>query len=845
MKFIDRLPTRPGRVKITLEDGSSYFATMERADDPTVEGTPLNAENLNRLASKSGAFEDGTTAHTKPVPTDAAPYAEVVEIGGMTRKCKHIYNGWLETEFEISSQYNGYSGISKFFDVPKSWYGKTICYSALVNNTSTDQYAGLGIWAIDKNGTEINLKSKSNRTIVYAGQCDRIMYSVPITDEYVSIAFGLSVVAPDSAIIWREPMVEFGDAPSEYEPYFEGLRSAPVTEVESVGVNILPFPYFNMNASHDGGNMVANADGGISLSGTPTSIIYLYLYSGAPLKGVVTLSASGTFSNASLFLTLYNANGEIIYDGETISGLTCDLDAYPLATHMEIMLKRQGNNVALSGVCYPMLNRGTTALPYAPYARKTLPIPETVQVLDGYGWGINADCYNYIDWEKRQFVKRVEKVGFDGSPDEYWMMNQFSNLSAYIIPFLNKTLKSNIICDKFEDLPHITGQVDGTVGVAVEGVDANNGGVFFGVKGLASSVEEWRNYLASNPVTVVIALDIPIITDISDILPADNLIGVEGGGTVTMVNEYGYDVPNTVTFYEGKNEVVGADTFVGDLYGTAARAEVAMDVPAWAKQPSKPTYTAAEIGAAPAGFGRGNLITAYCLSESDVWIDKINSILKNLPYGLTYRISFQDYWTVPTQICNGILWKSGESDALVRGTSYDGITIQRSMKNGVWHPWEYINPPMELGVEYRTTERMNGKAVYKKLDSSGKLLMRLDGETEWKDYVYNATNAVNDGEGNNIVTTYMTKSEAAILGRVATGTYVGREDLAQTVTIGFKPKFITAIRQINKDRFFYIAGDGTGTFHETATGFTTGYSTEEYRHPTNYAGETYTYFAIG
>jgi hypothetical protein len=46
----------------------------------------------------------------------------------------------------------------------------------------------------------------------------------------------------------------------------------------------------------------------------------------------------------------------------------------------------------------------------------------------------------------------------------------------------------------------------------------------------------------------------PVITDISDLLPADNLIGVKGGGTVTMVNEHKYDVPSEIV-YQVKSEV--------------------------------------------------------------------------------------------------------------------------------------------------------------------------------------------------------------------------------------------------------------------------------------------------
>ena len=47
--FVDRKSTYPNRYKITNENGNSDYATLERADEPTVLGTPLNAETLNKL----------------------------------------------------------------------------------------------------------------------------------------------------------------------------------------------------------------------------------------------------------------------------------------------------------------------------------------------------------------------------------------------------------------------------------------------------------------------------------------------------------------------------------------------------------------------------------------------------------------------------------------------------------------------------------------------------------------------------------------------------------------------------------------------------------------------------
>jgi hypothetical protein len=46
-------------------------------------------------------------------------------------------------------------------------------------------------------------------------------------------------------------------------------------------------------------------------------------------------------------------------------------------------------------------------------------------------------------------------------------------------------------------------------------------------------------------------------------------------------------------------------------------------------------------------------------------------------------------------------------------TAYSG-KIQRIRRNGTWSPWEFETPNMANDVEYRTTERWSGKAVYVK-----------------------------------------------------------------------------------------------------------------------------------
>ena len=62
--FVDRVPTKLGRVKITPENGgASYYAIIERADDPAVTGTALSAANLN-AAQEPYIFLNATSAST-------------------------------------------------------------------------------------------------------------------------------------------------------------------------------------------------------------------------------------------------------------------------------------------------------------------------------------------------------------------------------------------------------------------------------------------------------------------------------------------------------------------------------------------------------------------------------------------------------------------------------------------------------------------------------------------------------------------------------------------------------------------------------------------------------------
>lgn len=51
------------------------------------------------------------------------------------------------------------------------------------------------------------------------------------------------------------------------------------------------------------------------------------------------------------------------------------------------------------------------------------------------------------------------------------------------------------------------------------------------------------------------------------------------------------------------------------------------------------------------------------------------------------------------------------------------LAVRKASDNGdgSWGEWEYINPPMESGIEYRTTERFWGRPVYYKIIDCGQI----------------------------------------------------------------------------------------------------------------------------
>ena len=75
MVFEDRVAKYPGRWTMVKKDGTSEVVTLVRNDEPSVEGTPINAATLNELSTVAGALNASEEAKESAAQSSASEKA--------------------------------------------------------------------------------------------------------------------------------------------------------------------------------------------------------------------------------------------------------------------------------------------------------------------------------------------------------------------------------------------------------------------------------------------------------------------------------------------------------------------------------------------------------------------------------------------------------------------------------------------------------------------------------------------------------------------------------------------------------------------------------------------------
>ena len=154
-----------------------------------------------------------------------------------------------------------------------------------------------------------------------------------------------------------------------------------------------------------------------------------------------------------------------------------------------------------------------------------------------------------------------------------------------------------------------------------------------------------------------------------------------------------YDLAQSLTTAQQKQarDNIGADAVQG-----AVRYDLAQ-----ALTTAQQAQARSNIDAAPDGYGLGNAPTD---------VTSLASITKNGFYSIHGGDAPDGgYWQ---GVHLGGAAKYGALQIMESQTNAKGCACLRYTWAGEWTPWEWVNPPLALGVEYRTTERYLGKPVY-------------------------------------------------------------------------------------------------------------------------------------
>ena len=144
-------------------------------------------------------------------------------------------------------------------------------------------------------------------------------------------------------------------------------------------------------------------------------------------------------------------------------------------------------------------------------------------------------------------------------------------------------------------------------------------------------------------------------------------------------------------------------------------------------EPEAETVATALSNKAPAGYGFGDAIQEIATTSAEesyeTYCAKVDAVLDEMPDKTAKLVRAYPpavYGKAGTTV--SLLYKSdanyavlsniGSADVGLCGWRMFKLRYPSSSSPAVWMPFEWENPPMKIGVEYRTTERYDGKPVF-------------------------------------------------------------------------------------------------------------------------------------
>jgi hypothetical protein len=243
-----------------------------------------------------------------------------------------------------------------------------------------------------------------------------VAFTTEYTDYYIFIIVWNGVTVNNLVF---KPMLNAGSTALPYMSYFPGLKNAFFKEIVSTGKNLIPYPYAKGTDTLNGVTFTVNNDGTIIANGTATeNAIFIfhnfdfslsagtYTISGLENGGADTYCLQISRDNYTESWNLYNGNIQL--NLENTSSMLLQFVVYKGASVNNVVFK-------------PMLNYGSSALPYEPYTQSVLSLPEAVELTE----------YDTAYPETGEIQSQSNTLTFNGT--ETWYTSIINNCYAYYV----------------------------------------------------------------------------------------------------------------------------------------------------------------------------------------------------------------------------------------------------------------------------------------------------------------------------------------------------------------------------------------------------------------------------
>lgn len=307
-------------------------------------------------------------------------------------------------------------------------------------------------------------------------------------------------------------MLEIGSTATPYEPF---VPNSPSPEYPSPIVSPAPFDIVSIHENFTpiatstrilgGVTFTPQSNGGILISGTATAAGDYYVFHksynyntnsvvlNGNVKYICSFGNSVSVNNLKLYVAYYDLNGGSKYSADLIPFEVPDTQIIA-GMFIRTTVGVTYNNVLV----YPKLEQGTTATPYILYEEDRINIP--------YELG------EWNDIKDGSYVNGAETIIFDG--DESWTK------STTTIPYFEISLPKSksvggIICDRFpkENIANAD-----TVDKIAIFLTANKTIRIRTGNTLATTLQDFKNWLSSNPITVRYELETPLVAPLNTYL---------------------------------------------------------------------------------------------------------------------------------------------------------------------------------------------------------------------------------------------------------------------------------------------------------------------------------------